>query len=69
MVVQVPGGAGKYAPVGKLEEDGIDYAVLVVFGLIGQARYETVNHEGDEQVLVIDIVQREHGAAVEQELG
>jgi hypothetical protein len=69
VVVQVPGGAGEYAAIGELEEDGVDYAVLIVLGLVGQARYEAVDDEGDEKVLVVDIVQREHGAAVEQELG
>jgi hypothetical protein len=48
LVVQVPGGAGEYATIGELEEDGIDYAVLIVFRLIGQSRYEAVDHEGDE---------------------
>ena len=28
-----------------------------------------MDDEGEKQVLVVDIVQREHGAAVEQELG
>ena len=60
VVVQVPGGAGEYAAIGELDEDGIDDAVLVVLGLVGQARYEAVDYEGDEKVLVVDIMQREH---------
>ena len=69
VVVQVPGGAGEDAASGEFEEDGVDDAVLIVLGLVGQARYEAVDDEGEEKVLVVDIVQREHGAAVEQELG
>jgi hypothetical protein len=68
VVVQVPVGAGKDATGGEFEENGLDHAVLVVFGLVGQARDEAVDDEGEEKMLVVDVVQREHGGAVEQEL-
>jgi len=68
VVVEMPGGAGEDFAGRKLQENGIDDAVLVVLGLIGQARDKAVNHEGDEEVLLINIVDGEHGAAVEQEL-
>ena len=69
VVVQVPGGAGEDAAGGEFEQNGVDDAVLIVFGLVGQARDEAVDDEGEEKMLVVDVVQREHGAAVEQELG
>ena len=69
VVVEVPGGAGEDLAGGEFEEDGVDDAVLIVGGLVGQAGDEAVDDEGDEKMLVVDVVQREHGAAVEQELG
>lgn len=69
VVMQVPGGASEDLAGGKFEEHGVDNAVLIVCGLVGQAGDEAVDDEGDEKVLVVDVVQREHGAAVEQELG
>jgi hypothetical protein len=69
VVVQVPGGARQGASSGEFEQDGVDDAVLIVFGLVGQAGYETVNDKGEEKMLVVNVVQREHGAAIEQELG
>src|SRR6266550_667394 len=69
VVVQVPGGAGEGAAGGDFEQNGVDDAVLIVFGLVGQAGDEAVNDEGEEKMLVVNVVQREHGAAVEQELG
>ncbi len=68
VVVEVPGGAGEYLAGGELEQDGVDDAVLIVFGIVGQARDEAVDDEGEEKMFVIDVVEREHGAAVEQEL-
>lgn len=69
VVVQVPGGAGEDAASGDFEENGVDHAVLIVLGLLGQARNEAVSDEGEEKMLFVDVVQREHRAAVEQELG
>ena len=69
VVVEVPGGAGEDFSGGKLEQEGVDDAVLIVGWLIGQARDEAVGDEGEEKVFVVDVMQREHGAAVEQELG
>lgn len=69
VVVQVPGGASEDLASGKFKEHGVDDAVLIFFGFVGQARDEAVDDEGDEKVLVVDVVHREHGAAVEQELG
>jgi hypothetical protein len=69
VVVQVPGGAGKGAACWEFEEKGVDDAVLIVFGLVGEAGYEAVNDEGEEKMLVVNVVQGEHRAAVEQELG
>jgi hypothetical protein len=69
VVVQMPGGASEGVAGGKFEEKCLDDAVLIVFGFVGQARYEAVNDEGEEKMLIINVVQREHRAAVEQELG
>jgi len=67
-VVKVPGGAGEDLSGGDFEENGVDDPVLIVFGFVGQARDEPVSDEGEEKVLVINVVQRQHGAAIEQQL-
>jgi hypothetical protein len=69
MVVQMPRGAGEDAAGGKFDQNGVDNAVLIVVGFVGETGNEAVDDEGDEKVLVVDVVQGEHGAAVEQELG
>src|SRR5271154_6682979 len=68
VVVQVPGGAGEDFASRKFQENSVDDTVLVVFGLVAQARDEAVDDEGEQKVFVINVVQREHRAAVEQEL-
>jgi hypothetical protein len=67
--MQVPGGARQGTAAGEFEQNALDDAVLIVFGFVGQAGDEAVNDEGEEKMLVVDVVQREHGAAIEQELG
>src|SRR5205823_9669651 len=69
MVVQVPGGAGEGAAAGEFKQDGLNHAVLIVFGLIGQAGDEPVNYERKEKMLVVNVVHAVHGTAVEQETG
>ena len=69
VVVQVPGGSGEDLAGGKFDEECLDDTVLIVFGFVRQARYEAVNHEGDEKMLVVNVMQREHRTAAEQELG
>jgi hypothetical protein len=68
VVVQVPCGAGEDAGTRDFEENGVNNAVLVVFGFVRQAGDEAVDDEGEEEMFVVNVVQREHGAAVEQEL-
>jgi hypothetical protein len=68
VVVEVPGGAGEDLGGGDFEEDSVDDAVLVVHGFIGEARDEAMDYEGDEKMLVVDVVKGEHGAAVEEKL-
>jgi hypothetical protein len=68
VVVEVPGGAGEDLGGGNFEEDGVDDAILVVFGLVGEARDEAVDDEGDEKMLVVNVVQGEHGTAIEEKL-
>jgi len=43
-------------PCGEFEEKCGRRAVLVVFGIVGQARQEAANGEGEEQVPVVDVV-------------
>ena len=69
VVMQVPGGARQTAAAGEFEQNALDDAVLIVFGFVGQAGDEAVNDEREEKMLVVDVVQRQHGAAIEQELG
>ena len=57
VVVQVPGSAGEDAATGDFEQNGVDDAILILFGLIGQARDQSMDHEGDEKVLLVNIVQ------------
>jgi hypothetical protein len=68
VVVEMPGGAGEDIAVGDFEEDGIDDTVLIVFGFVGEARDEAVDNESDEKMLVVNVMQGEHGAAVKQKL-
>jgi hypothetical protein len=67
VVVEVPGGAGEDFAGGDFEEDGIDDAVLIVFGLVGQSWDEAVDDKGEEKMLVVNVVQGEHRAAIEEE--
>src|ERR1700733_5623847 len=68
MVMQVPGGAGEGFAGREFDEDGVDVAVHVVYWLVGEAGDQFLDDEGDEEMLVVDVVESEHGAAVEQEL-
>ena len=52
----------------NFNEDGIDDTILVVLGLARKARDETVDDKGDEEMLIVDVVQGEHRTAAEQEL-
>jgi hypothetical protein len=53
---------------GEFEEECVDVAVHVVGWVVGQARHEAANDEGDQQMLVVHVVEGEHGAAGEEEL-
>ncbi|WP_433968878.1 hypothetical protein [Tunturiibacter gelidiferens] len=68
MVVGAPGGAGQNVARGKFEEDGVDGAVHVVLRLVGQALEEVPGAEGEQEMLMVDVVNRQHGAACEEEL-
>jgi hypothetical protein len=68
VVMEVPVGACEGFAGRQFEEDGFDVAVHVVCGLIGKAGDEFFDDEGEEEVLVVDVVEGEHGAAVEEEL-
>ena len=68
VVVRAPGGAGKDVAGGEFDQDGVDGAVHVVLWLVGQPREEMAGAEGEEKMLVVDIVDGQHGAACEEEL-
>jgi hypothetical protein len=68
VVMEVPGGAGENLSGRELEQEGVDDTVLIVLGLVGQAGDEAVGDEGKENMLIVNVVEREHRAAVEQEL-
>jgi hypothetical protein len=68
VVVGAPGGAGKDVAGGKFQQDGVDCAVHVVFGFIGQTLEKVAGTEGEQEVLIVDVVDGQHGAASEEEL-
>ncbi len=57
VIVQVPGGAGQDAAGGDFEQNGVDDAILILCGLVGQARDEAMDDEGNEKVLLVNVVQ------------
>jgi hypothetical protein len=68
VVVRTPCSAGEDMAGGDLQKDGVDGAILIVLGFVDQAPEKVARAEGEEEVLVVDVVQREHGAAAEHEL-
>jgi hypothetical protein len=68
VVVHAPGGAGKDATGGEFEEDGVDGAILIIFRVAGQTLHQMASAEGEKEVLLVDVVEREHRAAGEEEL-
>ena len=53
---------------GYFEKDGVDGAIVIVLGVVDQTPEQMAPAEGEEEMLVVDVVQGEHGAAGEQEL-
>ena len=68
-VVETPLGAAEGMTRGKLDEDRLDVAVLIFRGLVGQALKEAMGAVGEKEMLAVDVVERVHGAAGEEELG
>ncbi len=68
VVVEVPVGACEDPGSGEFEEDGFDGAVHVVGRLVREAGDKFFDDEGEEEMLVVNVVDGEHGAAVEEEL-
>jgi hypothetical protein len=68
VVVHAPRGASEDTPGGDFEENGVDIAVLIVHRVVREALEEMAGAEGKEEMLVVDVVQGEHGAAGEQKL-
>ncbi len=69
MVVETPRRPAEDAAGGKLEQESIDVTVLIVRRIVGDALEEAAGTEGDEEMLIVHVVEREHGAAGEEELG
>jgi hypothetical protein len=67
-VVKAPLGASEDVAGGKLDEERGDVAVLVGGWVAGDALEEGSGVEGEEEVMVVDEVEREHGAAGGEEL-
>jgi hypothetical protein len=68
VIVKAPGGAGDDFAGGEFEEEGVDVAVLIVWGIVGHTGKQAANGEGEEQVLVVDVVDGEERTSREQEL-
>lgn len=68
VVVEMPGGPGEYLAGGKFEEKGVDDTVKIFVGFVRQSRDQAVDDKGQKKMFVIDVMDREHGAAVEQKL-
>jgi hypothetical protein len=68
VVVSAPGGASQDVAGGKLEQDCVDGAIHVVLGLVGQSFEQVAAAEGEQKMLIVDVVEREHGAARQKEL-
>jgi hypothetical protein len=68
VVVRAPGGAGEGVAGGELDQDGVDGAVHIVLWLVGQPGEEVAGAEGEQKMLVVDVVDGQHGAACEEEL-
>jgi hypothetical protein len=69
VIVEPPLGAAEDVTGWEFEENSLDETVLIVGGLVGQTREEAVSAIGEEQVFVVHVVERVHGAAGEKELG
>ena len=66
VVVEAPICTAQDTARGKLEEDSGDVAVLILGRAVAQPEHEAGNAEGHQQMLVADIIERDHGAAGEQ---
>jgi hypothetical protein len=66
VVVNEEFGAGDEAAGGKLEEEEVDVVILVGGRVVRNAGDESAGVEGDEEVRVVDVMQGDHGAAVEE---
>ena len=68
VIVEAPLGAGEDAAGGEFEEEGGNVAVLILRGIVGDALEEGAGVEGEQKMCVVNEVEGEHGAAVEEEL-
>jgi hypothetical protein len=66
VIVDEQFGAGEDVAGGQFEEEEGEDVILVGRWVVGNAGNEAASVKGEEEVGVIDIVQREHGAAIEE---
>ena len=67
-VMRAPGGTRQHFTGWNLKQHAVDDAVLICGRTLRQALQQLLGAEGHQQVLVVDKIDRKHGAAGEQEL-
>lgn len=68
VIVHAPGCTGQNSSRGKLEEKRVNISVVVTWRAVGEALEQPPDSEGHEEMLVVNIMQREVGCAGETEL-
>ena len=68
VIVRAPCRACEDMAGGNFEKDCVDGAILIVLGVVDQSPEKMTCTEGEKEMLVVNVVQRQHGAASEQEL-
>lgn len=68
VIVRAPCSTGDDMAGGNFEKDSVDSAILIVLWFIDQAPEKMTCAESEKEMLVVHVVQGEHGAAGEQEL-
>jgi hypothetical protein len=68
VIVESPGGLGEDASGGKFEEESVDVAILIGFGIVGQTGEKTADGEGEEEMAIVDVVEGKERTALQEEL-
>jgi hypothetical protein len=59
VIVESPRGAGDDLAAGEFEQESVNVAVPIVFGISRQTREEAANGEGEQQMAVVDVMDGE----------